>query len=132
MSALARVQAHAVYTYIGLSKARRSPARLLWRAFEEAPAAEREERVAHKSDVGVSEVVRNVALCVSAHVHHHAVRVTWPNPPSQSQFYHRPPRFEGLGCCSCRVRVCVGVGGVVLCRYVCVCDLLIFLHRAPH
>jgi len=34
----------------------------------------------------------------------------------------------GLGCCSCRVRVCVGVGGVVLCRCVCVRDLLIFLH----
>ena len=26
------------------------------------------------------------------------------------------------------VCVCVGVGGVVLCRSVCVCDLLIFLH----
>jgi len=25
------------------------------------------------------------------------------------------------------VRVCVGVGGVVLCRCLCVCDLLIFL-----
>ena len=24
--------------------------------------------------------------------------------------------------------MCVGVGGVVLCRCVCVCDLLIFLH----
>jgi len=33
----------------------------------------------------------------------------------------------GLVCCSCRV--CVGVGGVVLCRCVCVCDLLIFLHE---
>jgi len=32
-------------------------------------------------------------------------------------------------CCSCRVCVCVG--GVVLCRCVCVCDLLIFLHRYP-
>jgi len=32
-----------------------------------------------------------------------------------------------LGCCSRRVRVCVGVGGGVLCRCVCVCDLLIFL-----
>jgi len=28
------------------------------------------------------------------------------------------------------VCVCVGVGGVVLCRRVCVCDLLIFLHTA--
>jgi len=28
--------------------------------------------------------------------------------------------FGGLGCCSSRVRVCVGVGGVVLCRCVCV------------
>jgi len=36
--------------------------------------------------------------------------------------------FGGLGCCSCRVRVCVGVGGVVVCR-VCVCDLLIFLYN---
>jgi len=26
--------------------------------------------------------------------------------------------FGGLGCCSCRVRACVGVGGVVLCRCV--------------
>jgi len=26
---------------------------------------------------------------------------------------------------------CVCVGGVVLCRCVCVCDLLIFLHIAP-
>jgi len=32
--------------------------------------------------------------------------------------------FGGLGCCSCRV--CVG--GNVLCRCACVCDLLIFLH----
>ena len=36
--------------------------------------------------------------------------------------------FGGLGCCSCRVCVCVG--GVVLCRCVCVCDLLICL-RIP-
>ena len=28
--------------------------------------------------------------------------------------------FKGLGCCSCRVCVCVGVGGVVLWRCVCV------------
>jgi len=35
--------------------------------------------------------------------------------------------FGGLGWCSCRVCVCFGVGGVVLCRRVCVCDLLIFL-----
>jgi len=33
--------------------------------------------------------------------------------------------FGGLGCCSCRV--CVGVGGVVLCRCVCLCELLISL-----
>jgi len=36
-------------------------------------------------------------------------------------------RLGGLRCCSCRVRVCVGVEGVVLCRCVCVCDLLIVL-----
>ena len=40
-----------------------------------------------------------------------------------------------MKCCSRRVRVCVGVGGVVLCRCVCVCvcvcvcDLWIFLHE---
>jgi len=38
--------------------------------------------------------------------------------------------FGGLGCCSCRVCVCVG--GVVLCRCVCVCvcDLLIFFQAS--
>ena len=29
-------------------------------------------------------------------------------------------------CVTCLLCVCVGVGGVVLCRCVCVCDLLIF------
>jgi len=33
----------------------------------------------------------------------------------------------GLGGCSCRVRVCVGVGGVVLCRCVCLWPVDLFL-----
>jgi len=36
-----------------------------------------------------------------------------------------------LGCCSCRVWVCVGLGGVVLCRCVWGGDLLIFLPPDP-
>jgi len=34
--------------------------------------------------------------------------------------------FGGLGCCSCRVRVCVGVGGVVLSLSVCVWPVDLF------
>jgi len=56
--------------------------------------------------------------------------------------HHRRATFERcyvlvggvrLQCCSRRVRVCVVVGGVVLCRCVCVCvfDLLIFLQGPP-
>jgi len=36
--------------------------------------------------------------------------------------------FGNLGCCSCRVRVCVGVV-VLFAVGVCVCDLLIFFLR---
>ena len=34
-----------------------------------------------------------------------------------------------LGCCSRRVRVCVGVGGVVLCWCVCVCVTCLSLFK---
>jgi len=35
--------------------------------------------------------------------------------------------FGSLGCCSCRVCVCVLVSGVLFSVGVCVCDLLIFV-----
>jgi len=37
--------------------------------------------------------------------------------------------FGGLRWCSCRACVRVGVGGGVLCRCVCVCDMLIYLQE---
>ena len=57
-----------------------------------------------------------------------AARVIPGGPRSQRKVHrflpsllgvHGKCSFAGLGCCSCHVCVCVGAGGVVLCRCVC-------------
>jgi len=64
-------------------------------------------------------------------------------PPGRGRWHAPSPRHlrallsvcgrcsvGGLGCCSCRVRVCVSMSGVLFFVGVCVRDLLIFLHRS--
>ena len=65
--------------------------------------------------------------------HSHPDWATWTLTSSHSHLpYVGGCSFGGLGVCSCRVRVCVGVGGVVLLSCACASDLLILYHCPMH
>jgi len=69
--------------------------------------------------ISISEPAQSPSCCVQSPA------------PSASYRTFRRCSFGGLGCCSCRVCVCVSVSGVLFSVGVCVCDLLICLPHRP-